>query len=114
MFHVDAERNVAVLRYNKDALDYTHLFEIKQNAHLEQLSVVKLFAKDPYRDPVIVAFGVKPDGIGKFYLYTNGRLYDETKQKNAKKPFGIGNLKWFSSIICGSSRLVITGGVKEG
>jgi len=28
MFHVDADRNVAVLRYNNDALDYTHLFQI--------------------------------------------------------------------------------------
>ena len=74
---------------------------------------MKLFAKDPHRDPVIVTFGVKPDGIGKFYLYTNGRTYDEIKQKNAKKPFGIGHLKWFSSIVCRSSRLFITGGVKE-
>ena len=48
------------------------------------MSVVKLFAKDPHRDPVIVAFGVKPDGIGKFYIYTNGRTYDEIKQKNAR------------------------------
>jgi hypothetical protein len=51
-------------------LDYTYLFKVQEEACLESLGIVKLFANDRHREPTIVVFGTKNDGLGKFYLYT--------------------------------------------
>jgi hypothetical protein len=77
------------LTFNSDsgALEYTHLFRLKNSSDNQALSIISLFAKDPNRESTFVAFGVKPSG--KFYLYQNGRMYDEIKGSSQTN---IGNL----------------------
>lgn len=70
MFHVDAKKDMAMVRFNGETLDYTYLFKVQEEACLESLGIVKLFANDRHREPTIVVFGTKNDGLGKFYLYT--------------------------------------------
>jgi hypothetical protein len=103
-------------------IDYTYLFRAKHIANPASLSIVNLFTNDPERAPVTIAFGLKPSG--KFYMYKNGRMYDEIIYKGisgvaefeeCKGIISLGDLKYYSVTSHGkfNESLIIAGGISK-
>lgn len=61
----------------------------------------------------MVAFGVKPESGGKFYLYTQGVMYADVSSKGLAADDALSDLKFYASVMAGNNRLIITGGVKD-
>lgn len=123
LFHFDKSTfNICSLTLKDPSLfstlDYTYLFKAKHQANPHSLSIVNLFTNDPVRHPVTIAFCVKPSG--KFYMYQNGRMYDEIQCKGLTgTPFQqqgkicLGDLKYHTVTSHGrfNEFVIISGGV---